>query len=99
MHFQNFLVFSQNLCYHRRKNESKVFVYGIENPTPEKAAMLADSLADFLDEAYQEETDLYRLKDLVPESFAAHWQEILRFLQIITEELPKILAASADISS
>ena len=26
--------------------------YGIENPTPEKAAMLADALADFLDEAY-----------------------------------------------
>ena len=77
---------------------AKADVYGIENPTPEKAAMLADSLADFLDEAYQEETDLYRLKDLVPESFAAHWQEILRFLQIITEELPKILAASGRIN-
>ncbi len=77
---------------------AKPDTYGIENPTPEKAAMLADSLAEFLDEAYQEGVDLNILKDLVPENFAAHWQEILRFLQIITEEFPKILEASGRIN-
>ena len=56
---------------------AKSSLYGIENPTPEKAAMLADALADFLDEAYWYEIDLSCLKKLVPEDFATHWQEIL----------------------
>ena len=72
--------------------------YGIENPTPEKAAMLADALADFLDEAYLYEIDLSCLKKLVPEDFATHWQEILKFLQIIIEEFPKILAEAGQIN-
>lgn len=57
----------------------------------EKALHLADALAEFLDEAYIENMPFDRLKKLVPDEFAAHWQETLAFLEIVTAAWPEIL--------
>lgn len=60
----------------------------------EKALYLADALASLLDEAYIEEMPFDRLKELVPASdtLAEHWQDILKFLDIIMTFWPMILA-------
>ena len=57
----------------------------------EKALKLADALAEFLDESYIENVPFDRLKNLVPDEFAGHWQETLRFLEIVTAAWPEIL--------
>jgi ATP-dependent helicase/nuclease subunit B len=60
---------------------------------PGQAAMLARELARFLDEVTSERGDLAGLQALVPEDYAEHWQLVLRFLAIVTEHWPTILAA------
>lgn len=62
-----------------------------EGLSAEKALQLADALAQFLDESYIESMPFDRLKGLVPDEFAAHWQETLAFLEIITFMWPEIL--------
>jgi ATP-dependent helicase/nuclease subunit B len=52
---------------------------------------LAGGLARFLDECHTQGADLKRLAGIVPERFATHWQQTLKFLEIITEHWPKIL--------
>lgn len=60
--------------------------------TPEQAIKIAVSLGGLLDEFYQFETDTTQLSDLVQNPiFAEHWNETLLFLEIITQEWPKIL--------
>lgn len=61
---------------------------------PAQAAKLASALAQFLDQVQTEGLDWSGLKDLAPEEYAAHWQDTLRFLTILTENWPKILAES-----
>jgi ATP-dependent helicase/nuclease subunit B len=56
------------------------------------AAPLARALARFLDEVDTEGGDFARLGTLVPEEHAAHWQEVLAFLAIVSEQWPKHLA-------
>ncbi len=58
----------------------------------EQAVRLADALAVFLDELQTEEADLSGLARLAPEEFAEHWQKLLRFLRILHEVWPRILA-------
>lgn len=60
--------------------------------TPARAITLATSLARLLDAAETEQIELTNLQDLVPEAFAAHWQDTIAFLQIITEHWPNYLA-------
>lgn len=60
--------------------------------SPAHAALLADELARLLDEVQTERLDFAKLKDLVPDRFAEHWQETLSFLTIVTENWPGILA-------
>lgn len=55
----------------------------------EKALHLADALAEFLDEAYIENMPFDRLKKLVPDEFAAHWQETLAFWKSSRRPGPK----------
>lgn len=62
-----------------------------EPVSAEKALKLADALAKFLDESYIENVPFDRLKNLVPDEFAAHWQETLNFLEIVTAAWPEIL--------
>jgi ATP-dependent helicase/nuclease subunit B len=58
---------------------------------PGQAAMLARALARFLDEAQTEGAGFERLAELVPEELAEHWQQVLKFLRIVTERWPEML--------
>lgn len=58
-----------------------------------QAVSYAGELARFLDEAITQGADLKALKTLAPESFAGHWQEVLRFLDIVAEQWPGVLEA------
>ncbi len=63
----------------------------------EQALRLAQELGRFLDQVETEGLGLERLRDLVPEAYAAHWQITLRFLGILEEAWPEILAAEGAI--
>lgn len=52
---------------------------------------LAENLADLIDLSYNENLDFSRLSEIVPAEYAAHWQESLKLLSIITEFWPQIL--------
>ena len=61
--------------------------------TPAQVARLAASLARFLDQSITEGLDFAKLDDLVPEEFAVHWQHVLSFLKIVTEQWPGLLSS------
>jgi ATP-dependent helicase/nuclease subunit B len=56
-----------------------------------QAAPLARELARFLDEAHAEGCDLQKLEELVPDKLAAHWQNVVKFLDILRMHWPAIL--------
>ncbi len=58
----------------------------------DQAAGLARELVRLIDHAETERLDFARLEKLVPEEFAAHWQQTLKFLRIVTEAWPAALA-------
>jgi ATP-dependent helicase/nuclease subunit B len=60
---------------------------------PGQAAALARELARFLDEVHSEHGDFAGLAALAPAEFAEHWQLVLKFLGVLTEHWPRILAA------
>jgi ATP-dependent helicase/nuclease subunit B len=60
--------------------------------TAGQAAPLARELARFLDEVETEGSDFAGLAQLVPAEHARHWQEVLAFLAIVTEQWPRYLA-------
>lgn len=53
----------------------------------------AGELGSFLDEAITQGVDLNRLKELAPAELAAHWAEVVSFLNIIAVQWPKLLEA------
>ena len=58
----------------------------------DQAVHLAEALAQFLDEAQIRRCDFGKLPALVQNrELAAHWQETVQFLSILTEAWPKIL--------
>jgi ATP-dependent helicase/nuclease subunit B len=57
-----------------------------------QALKLARELGALLDELTIEGVSFARLEDLVEENFASHWQRTLRFLRIVGEAWPAILA-------
>lgn len=61
-------------------------------PDAARALALATELGALIDLSATEQVPLTGLADLVPDSFAAHWQITLQFLQIITNYWPAILA-------
>ena len=60
---------------------------------PGQAAALAASLARFLDTVATEGANFARLADLAPQDLAAHWQIVHKFLEILPNRWPQILAA------
>ncbi len=58
----------------------------------DQAALLAQALGALLDQAQTEGRDFADLRKIVPDDHAEHWQETLRFLEIVTDAWPKILA-------
>ncbi|WP_029011606.1 double-strand break repair protein AddB [Niveispirillum irakense] len=59
--------------------------------TKAQAARLGRELARLLDQAQTEGLDFDRLRTLVPEDYAEHWQVTLSFLSIIIDQWPAIL--------
>ncbi len=58
-----------------------------------QCAGLADSLAQVMDEIETQGCDLTKLDDLVPANLAEHWQGVSRFLGLLRDAWPAILAA------
>ncbi len=56
-----------------------------------QACYLARELASLVDTVNNERLDFSKLQNLVPEEYAAHWQNTLDFLKIITSYFPQIL--------
>ncbi|MFQ5764570.1 MAG: double-strand break repair protein AddB [Rhodospirillales bacterium] len=61
-------------------------------PGVEQAVNLAAELARLLDQVHTERLDFGGLEALAPGDFSEHWQKTLEFLNVLTEEWPKILA-------
>lgn len=59
--------------------------------TPAQAAHLAAELARLMDMVETENVPLGGLASLVPDEYSAHWQDTLRFLEIITAFWPAYL--------
>ncbi len=60
--------------------------------TVDHASRLARALAELLDEIQIARLDAHELRTLAPEEYAVHWQQVLRFLSLITDHWPAILA-------
>lgn len=60
--------------------------------TPAYSLRLAKSLARLLDQSITEGLDFAALQTLVPDEYAHHWQQVLTFLEIVTQSWPLILA-------
>ena len=58
--------------------------------TADQAVRLAAALARLQDQVEIEGLSLARLADLVPERYATHWQDTLKFLAIVSEAWPKL---------
>ncbi len=56
-----------------------------------QAASLAHSLARLMDEMETQGVDLSRIKELAPQSLAAHWEDVVTLLGILDKQWPKIL--------
>lgn len=66
--------------------------FGLEKMPLNQACFLAQELASLMDLVNNEQLSFANLAHLVPEEYAAHWQETLKFLEIITHYWPDILA-------
>lgn len=60
-------------------------------PHLEEAVRLAAELTRLIDQVQTEQLSFDKLKDLVPASYAAHWQDTLAFLEIVTGLWPAVL--------
>ncbi len=67
------------------------FRLGDVAPTPPQAMRLADSLARLLDSLCNADATPEMLRDLLPDRFSRHWQDILKLLSILIDRWPAIL--------
>ena len=65
--------------------------FGLEKVSLSQACSLALELGGLIDTAQMYGLDWVNLKNLAPEEYAEHWQETLKFLEIITQHWPNIL--------
>lgn len=65
--------------------------FGLEKMPLSQACYLAQELANLIDTVHNEDLSFDNLQNLVPSEYAAHWQETLKFLEIITRFWPEIL--------
>ncbi|MBS0471222.1 MAG: double-strand break repair protein AddB [Proteobacteria bacterium] len=67
---------------------------GGEAPMPfAQAVALAESLGQVMDEVATHGADLSLLESFVPTALAAHWEQVRKFLVLIEEQWPALLAA------
>ncbi|MFA7307505.1 MAG: double-strand break repair protein AddB [Hyphomicrobium sp.] len=62
--------------------------------TPSQAARLAAELGKLMDDIERENVSLSGIQNLVPETYAEHWQKTVDFLKIVTEFWPAYLEAN-----
>ena len=65
--------------------------FGLEKVSLSQACSLALELGGLIDTAQMYGLDWSNLRNLAPEEYAEHWQETLKFLEIITQYWPGIL--------
>ncbi|MBR6409650.1 MAG: PD-(D/E)XK nuclease family protein [Alphaproteobacteria bacterium] len=70
---------------------SKHESYGIKDISFAQSLSLAADLGKLIDGVYNESLSFDALDNIVPEQYAAHWQETLKFLKIVTQFWPEIL--------
>ncbi|MAU41398.1 MAG: double-strand break repair protein AddB [Kordiimonas sp.] len=63
-------------------------------PNGAQAAILARALGQLLDQVQTHRLSFAQLETLVPDDYAAHWQQTLDFLQILIESWPDVLIAT-----
>ncbi|MGE4062509.1 MAG: double-strand break repair protein AddB [Rhodospirillaceae bacterium] len=66
-------------------------------PHLEEALRLAVELARLIDQVQTERLNFDRLADLAPAAYAAHWQDTLRFLEIVTKFWPMVLESDGTV--
>ncbi|MBQ7660109.1 MAG: PD-(D/E)XK nuclease family protein [Alphaproteobacteria bacterium] len=65
--------------------------YGLAPVSFAQSLSLAADLAKLIDSADNQLLSFENLKNIVPSQYATHWQETLKFLEIITQYWPEIL--------
>lgn len=60
--------------------------------TPPQAVELAAELARLLDQVQTERLSFAALEKLAPDEYAEHWRRTVKFLEVLTENWPRILA-------
>jgi len=70
---------------------SKKSDYNIKDISFAQSLSLASDLGKLIDMTYQENLSFDQLENIVPSEYAAHWQETLKFLKIVTSFWPDIL--------
>ena len=78
---------------------SKPADYGLEKMPVGQALTLARELCSLMDLTVNEQLSFDGLQNIVPDEYATHWQETLKFLQIITHYWPAILKESGKIDA
>ena len=68
------------------------FPIGGRRMAPAPAMKLASSLCMLIDQLQRAGTPLSAIKDVLPDELSTHWQEILKFLTILFDYWPSILA-------
>ena len=68
------------------------FALGGQRPTFGGAMMLASALGDLLDQVTTVGSDLSQLRDMLPDRFSQHWQDIMVLLNLLVDRWPDILA-------
>ncbi|MGB0689947.1 MAG: double-strand break repair protein AddB, partial [Candidatus Puniceispirillum sp.] len=69
------------------------FKLGGQAPTYPQAMMLAHTLGQLLDQLYNVDAKPDQLRDMLPERYSAHWQDIIKLLTILVDNWPAILAS------
>lgn len=65
----------------------------------DQAIRLAVELARLLDQLHTEQLDFSKFETLVPDTYSEHWQETLKFLEILTRQWPDILESDGTIDA
>lgn len=65
--------------------------FGLDKFSAQQACSLAQSLCQLIDDVHNEQLSFDNLKNLVPEEYAQHWLDTLRFLEIVTQRWPAYL--------
>ena len=73
------------------------FPIGGRRIAPAPAMKLASSLCMLIDQMQRAGTPLSAIKDVLPDELSTHWQEILKFLTILFDYWPSILAERGQI--